>query len=402
MAQLLWGKVYFHDDFAGILREEPNQTISFTYDRDYLQQKKPKIAHSLPLQTQSHISFYGLPAFFDNLVAEGWLEQAQTKLLGKRTVSRFELLLAFGFDCAGAVSVIDPMPHLLSDALLDINDPKEMAIMTGRASLSGVQPKLAIIQKDGGYFPTSARQVSTHIAKFSSGQHIDLIENEYLSMQAFKALIPDDIICDMTIDTIQGFHEPALIIKRFDREQGKKIHFEEFNQLLQKPSREKYEGAYREIATFIDNTESCFPAQKYLLLRRILAGFLIGNTDMHFKNFALFHTKSGYLLTPSYDQVAAALYHYKTIALQTAGISNILLADLKIKHILRLAEEFGLSKDMLFMAINSLAKNLAKAKDVIAIAPYGTAELKNQLISYMDKRWNGIFALTGKALSQKP
>jgi HipA-like protein len=47
VAQLLWGKVYFHDDFAGILREEPNQTISFTYDTDYLHHNKPKIAHSL-------------------------------------------------------------------------------------------------------------------------------------------------------------------------------------------------------------------------------------------------------------------------------------------------------------------------------------------------------------------
>jgi serine/threonine-protein kinase HipA len=402
VAQLLWGKVYFHDDFAGILREEPNQTISFTYDADYLRQNKPKIAHSLPLQQDPHISFYGLPPFFDNLVSEGWLEQAQTKLLGKRIVSRFELLLAFGFDCAGAVSIIDPEPNPLSDDLLDINDPKEMATMTGRASLSGVQPKLAIIQKNGVYYPSSYREISTHIAKFPSNKHFDLIENEYLSMKAFKALVPDDIICNVRIDTIKGFHEPALIITRFDHDNGKKIHFEEFNQLLQKPSKAKYEGSYKEMADFIAKTQGCLPAQNYLLFRRILAGFLIGNTDMHFKNFALFHTASGYRLTPSYDQVSAALYDYKTIALETGGVSNILLSDLKIKHIVLLGQEFGLSKDMIKIASDGLGKNLAKAKEIIHDSNHGTIALKNQLVSYMDKRWNGIFSLIGKALSAKP
>ncbi len=402
MAQLLWGKVYFHDDFAGILREEPNQTISFTYNADYLHHNKPKIAHSLPLQSEPHISFYGLPSFFDNLVSEGWLEQAQTKLLKKRIVSRFELLLAFGFDCAGAVSVIDPEPNALSDDLLDINDPKEMATMTGRASLSGVQPKLAIIQKNGVYYPSSYRETSTHIAKFPSSKHFDLIENEYLSMLSFKALVPDDDIAQISIDTIQGFHEPTLIIARFDRDKGKKIHFEEFNQLLQKPSKAKYEGSYKEMADFIAKTQGCLPAQNYLLFRRILAGFLIGNTDMHFKNFALFHTASGYRLTPSYDQVSAALYDYKTLALQTGGILNLLLGNLKAKHIVLLGQEFGLSKNMIKMASDSLEKNLTKAKEIIHDNNHGTIDLKNQLISYMDKRWNGIFSLIGKALSAKP
>lgn len=397
LAQLLWGKVYFHDDFAGILREEPNQTISFTYNADYVNQNKPKIAHSLPLQSEPHISFYGLPPFFDNLVSEGWLEQAQTKLLKKRIVSRFELLLAFGFDCAGAVSVIDPEPNTLSDDLLDINDPKEMATMTGRASLSGIQPKLAIIQKNGVYYPSSYREISTHIAKFLSSTHFDLIENEYLSMQAFQALIPDDVIPETKIDTIQGFHEPALIITRFDRDKGKKIHFEEFNQLLQKPSKAKYDGSYKEMADFIAKTQGCLPAQNYLLFRRILGGFLIGNTDMHLKNFALFHDDLGYRLTPSYDQVSAALYEYKTIALQVGTVSNLLLGDLKAKHISALGQEFILSKEVIKMASNNLGKNLANAKDIIHDSNHGTIDLKNQLINYMDKRWNGIFSLIGKA-----
>jgi hypothetical protein len=67
-----------------------------------------------------------------------------------------------------------------------------------------------------------------------------------------------------------------------------------------------------------------------------------------------------------------------------------------------LGQEFGLSKDMIKMASDSLGRNLTKAKEIIHVQPHGTSELKNQLITYMDKRWNGIFALIGKALSLKP
>lgn len=401
MANLLWGKVYFHNDFVGILREEPNQTISFTYDPDYIKSNKPKIAHSLPVQENPHISFHGLHSFFDNLVSEGWLEQAQTKLLGKRTVSRFELLLAFGFDCAGAVWVVDPEPSSLSDALLDINDPKEMATITGRASLSGVQPKLALIASSSGFKPASLNETSTHIGKFPSVGHRDLIQNEYLTMKAFASLLPNDIVAEISIGDIQGFSEPALIIKRFDRLPDKRIHFEEFNQLLGKTSKNKYEGSHKEMANFIDNIEGCLPIQNYILYKRILVGLLLGNTDMHFKNFAMFHTDAGYRLTPSYDQVSAILYQYKTVALTIADYTNAPLSNIEGKHIIKLGYEFGLSNSMIEMAVNEIQANIQKAKDIIHNSFDGYDDLKDNLIKFMDKRWNGTFSLIGKALSQK-
>lgn len=186
-----------------------------------------------------------------------------------------------------------------------------------------------------------------------------------------------------------------------DRQGNKKIHFEEFNQLLQKTSKSKYDGSYKEMADFIGHTKGCVPAQNYFLFKRILAGFLIGNTDMHFKNFALFHTETGYSLTPSYDQVGVALYDYKTIALQTGGVPNLLLGSLKARHIVLLGQEFNLSNNMIQMAVNTLEKNFAHAREIVHDAEHGTIDLKNKLITYMDKRWNGIFSLIGKALSQK-
>src|SRR5205807_2570063 len=135
----------------------------------------PPISHTLPLRRKPYIYPLGLHPFFDNLVAEGWLEGAQTRFLGKRQASRFELLLAFGRDCAGAVSVLDPSPAELSQKLLDKSDPKELALIKNRASLSGVQPKFSLVERAGKFYPSKMDEVSTYIGKFPSRYHDDLV-----------------------------------------------------------------------------------------------------------------------------------------------------------------------------------------------------------------------------------
>ncbi len=71
MANLLWGQVYYKNDFVGVLRQEPGKRMSFTYDTSYLNAEQPAIAYTLSLRPEPFISQSGLPPFFDNLVAEG-------------------------------------------------------------------------------------------------------------------------------------------------------------------------------------------------------------------------------------------------------------------------------------------------------------------------------------------
>lgn len=402
MANLLWGQVYYKEHFAGILREEPGDRTSFSYDDSYLNANHPAIAYTLLLQQNPHINHSGLHPFFDNLVAEGWLESAQTRLLGKRTSSRFELLLSFGQDCAGAVSIIDPEPSKLTLSLSDLTDPKELAIMTSRASLSGIQPKLTLVERLGKLHPAKNGETSTYIAKFPSQNHNDLVTNEYLSTLAFKALLPEDDVVDLHIGEIEGFAEPALIIKRFDRNaNGERIHFEEFNQLLGYASNAKYDGSHKDIADFIRHSKGSLTAEIYRLYLRILAGLLIGNTDMHLKNFAMFHTKTGLRLTPSYDAVSAALYNYKTVALAIGGSHNLILGNLKPSHIIKLGAEFQLSNAAIQMAFEHLSKRIEAAKQAVTEAKIEAVTLKKQLIDLMEKRWNGTFALIGQKLLTK-
>lgn len=403
MARMLWGKVYFKDIYAGRLQEEPGGRCVFTYDPTYLASEQPAaIAHTLPLRAEAYVSERGLHPFFDNLMAEGWFRNAQARALGIDPGSRFALLLGFGHDLAGAVSVEDPEPAARKD--LDHADEATIAALLGRASLSGIQRKLLVIQDGKSYRPVGPDELSTHIAKLSSGNLKNLLELEYLTTQAVHALLPGEDVVDMEIVHLPSVKEDALIIPRFDRTRaGRRIHFEEFNQLLGKYSGDdKYEGAYEDMGQFILHTPSCIPAEADRLLRRILACLLVGNTDAHFKNFAMFHTRDGLRLTPAYDLVASSIYpEFQSIALHVAGARNLAIGSLQSKHLLRMAGGFGVSDDALVSSVEQLGKRLPRALEALEKSSVGPVALRKTLRERMEKRWNGSFASTGPLSSKK-
>ena len=119
------------------------------------------------------------------------------------------------------------------------------------------------------------------------------------------------------------------------------------------------------------------------------------------KNFAMFHTGAGLRLAPSYDQVAAALYGYGTVALAAAGSGNRLLGKLGARHMVLLGEEFGLSPSAVDMAVSDIGKNVEAARDAVAEAETGSGVLKDGIVNLMEKRWNGTFASIGRTLSGK-
>jgi serine/threonine-protein kinase HipA len=403
MAQTLWGKVYYKDIYAGRLQEEPGGRVVFTYDPTYIEKNQPAIAFTLPARAEPFISERGLHPFFDNLVAEGWFRNAQAKALGVNPNNRFALLLGFGYDLAGAVSVIDPEPQ--KHFQLDHADEATIAALLGRASLSGIQRKLLVV-KDGNEFrPVKPNELSTHIAKLASGNLTNLLGLEYLTTLAVSKLLPDDEVVKMEITTIPAIRERALVIPRFDRtSNGKRSHhFEEFNQLLGKYSGDdKYNGSYEDMGQFILNNSACIPAEAERLFRRILACLLVGNTDAHFKNFAMFHTSEGLRLTPLYDLVASSTYkEYQHIALNICGIRNMMIGKLKEKHLLAMGEGFGISGEAVVSAINTLGKFLPDALAAIESAIIGSPLLRKKLTEKMEKRWNGSFALTGQRLLKK-
>ena len=402
MATNLWGNVHYRDTFVGILSQEAGGRCVFTYDESYLQSSLPAISYTLPLRAEPHLSEYGLHPFFDNLCAEGWLKNAQAHALGLRRDDRFPLLLAFGTDLAGAVSIIDPDPA--GDITINHNDPENIAALSARASLSGVQPKLGAIREGRVFRPVGRGERATYIAKLPSPTLSDILGLEYITTRACAALLKKDTVAEMTLAPLQGVSERSLLVKRFDRtKDGEQIHFEEFNQLLGNRSENKYEACYEHMADFIiQNGDICLRAECDTLFRRVMACILTGNTDAHLKNFAMEHTESGLRLAPCYDLVATACYpQYQTLALGIKGAENMRIGSIGPKNIVRLGNLFGLPDRAIMLAVSDFASRLERAHSAVDASKNIDQYIKDKLHQQMEERWNGTFDSIGTYLSKK-
>ncbi len=406
MATALWGRVYYQDAYAGLLQKEPNGRYVFTYDPAYLHSPSPcPISYTLPLREKAFIAESGLHPYFDNLVAEGWFQKAQARALQVDSTNRFALLLGFGYDLIGAVSIRDPEPR--EHISLAHADDVTTAALLGRASLSGIQRKLMVVKEGNKFRPAHGNELSTHIAKLASGNLQDIVELEYLTTLAIKKILPNDECVELEIGSIASINEPALIVKRFDRTSSdkgniKRIHFEEFNQLLGHSSEKKYNGSYENMGNFIYTNPECAAIESERLYKRILACFLLGNTDAHFKNFAMFHTLDGLRLTPAYDLVAAARYkEYHTIALQVGGAVDLDIGMLKAKHLIEMGYGFGLNENAILGAVEDLKKHFSATLTAISKCEVAVPFLRNKLIDIMEKRWKGSFDSIGQLLLKR-
>ena len=97
-------QVFFKDTLCGHLKKT-REHYEFRYDPKYLKRSEARqISVNLPLQSEAFISKTFFP-FFDNLIAEGWLLDIQTREKNLNKEDRFELIKEFGIECMGAVSL---------------------------------------------------------------------------------------------------------------------------------------------------------------------------------------------------------------------------------------------------------------------------------------------------------
>ncbi|MEY3369396.1 MAG: hypothetical protein RLZZ361_66 [Cyanobacteriota bacterium] len=396
MAENNWAKVYFQTDnkFAGILEQRPGNDYLFTYDEEF-QKQGISISTHLPINKREHLSRNGLHPFFDNLIAEGPLAKIQAKAIRVRDTERFKLLMAFGFDLMGAVSVIDPKPNY--KIKIDTEDYFQELSLRSRISISGVQPKLLVVKKGNNFYPASYQEPSTHIAKLSRGQYPLIVENEYLAMKASKIILFSDAVADVEIAQLEGIGQ-ALMVKRFDRnERGEKIHFEEFTQLLNIESDDKYFGSYKDMSDYMSKSHLCTKVDVEKLLRRVLLCILLGNTDAHLKNFAMFYQRDSLNLTPVYDMVFVKYYDLADqMALELLPKLSISVQDIKSKHLEALTESFGLKSRVLINIKNDFYKRLNLVFDFVDSECQIDSGLRKKFKEHINKRWNGLFKNIGQ------
>lgn len=94
----------------------------------------------------------------------------------------------------------------------------------------------------------------------------------------------------------------SYFIKRFDRlARNQKVAVEDFSQLLGYSRETKYEANMEKVISVIEK-HCTFPViEKLKLFRLVILNFLVGNEDMHLKNFSLIRQQNKIELSPAYD-----------------------------------------------------------------------------------------------------
>lgn len=167
------------------------------------------------------------------------------------------------------------------------------------ASISGAQRKGLFNFDKGVLSPTYKK--SQYIIK-PQGDEKSLPENEHVTMAIAKS-----IGFDIPPFTIFNVEEIGMVfaIKRFDlATNGSQLRVEDFAQILEIPSEEKYKSNYNKLAKAINKYSDAPVADLFEMWKRLLFSFFIGNGDMHLKNWSLIELgsmKGIFRLSPCYD-----------------------------------------------------------------------------------------------------
>ncbi|MCF4010612.1 type II toxin-antitoxin system HipA family toxin [Rheinheimera sp. UJ63] len=325
------GFVYCNDHLAGTITEYSvlaGYEYEFRYDTKYLKSGLAKIGTNLPL-TELPLHRNHLPAFFTNLMSEGWVKRHQAKLARLDVDDKFGLLLAHGEELIGPIKVL---PRLLKDEdaahiaelpkknlkgfTIDFarHEFNEVAMRSlGRASISGVQPKMFLTHKPGTRKTlTASIGMGPYIVKPSPRDLPHLAINEFIIMR----------LCQLT-----GFNvadhalvpfscgELAYVTGRFDLDTaGRNIGFiEDLASVMDvAPGNKSSEALSYEHALKVAHASCGYHAQ---ILKdgflHVLMAYLVGNNDLHMKNMSLVRpldsdTATGF--SKIYDMVSVAPY----------------------------------------------------------------------------------------------
>ena len=103
--------------------------------------------------------------------------------------------------------------------------------------------------------------------------------------------------------------ELAYLTRRIDRaERDRKRAMEDFCQLAERLTADKYKGSMELVARLIRKHSDQVALDLVALYELTLFCFLTGNADMHLKNFSLWRTDNGAIaFTPAYDLLATKL-----------------------------------------------------------------------------------------------
>ena len=271
-----------------------------------------------------------LPPFFSNLLPEGALRDVVEAQLPTGSQYEFMVLRQLGGDLPGAVVVRDEqvsnaLPQRAPAVPREADNPALV-----KFSLAGVQMKFSMARTGERLTMPVNGQAGRVIAKLPSDRFPFLPEIEYSAMRLAAAagveaaevsLFPASRIDDIHPNFLKN-GEYILAVTRFDREGDRRIHIEDFAQVLGAVGNQKYSRANVETLARLAARFSPEPVQTVMeMVRRIVIDLMLGNGDNHLKNTSFIYPDGRTpRLSQAYDIVPTVLFNPNdSLALKFGG-----------------------------------------------------------------------------------
>ncbi len=333
-------------------------------------------------------------AWFEGLLPEG---DQYDYMLSQASLRRGDtpgFLARYGRDIAGALQIwdLDDPSEPLTPELAPVTDreirsllenplrsPLGNAPILGKSSLGGVQPKVVLVRSHETWAQALGGYPTTHILKPQlPGDHASVIFDEEYGSRLMRRIG----LASHATQVLEFDGLPALVIERFDRADGRRIHQEDFSQALGAVGSQKYQelGGVVSLRRVADLLERHGSDDRARLARMTVAAMALGNLDMHTKNLGLLHRLgSEPELAPAYDFVPQT--HLSRDGRMALAVNreyrhaHLTLADLKSEF-----ESWGLRRFDPKATLEELAAAVA-AEDPL---PGAFPGLKGQISQFID------------------
>lgn len=244
---------------------------------------------------------------------------------------------------------------------LDISDIQLMELANAAVNkgltVPGVQKKLSLnLSGDVNARLTIVDFPTGYILKPQTDEYVALPEFENLAMQLAEIAgiktVPNALI------KVNG--KFAYITRRIDRDIKKDFIYlyamEDFCQLSNRLTQDKYKGSYENCGKIINKYSSRSGLDLSELFLRVAFSFIIGNSDMHLKNFSLIETEPAnrnYCLSRAYDMLPVNVImpeDEEQLALTLNGKKR----NIQRKDFMKFAESCGISEKSANAMLNKL------------------------------------------------
>jgi len=402
--------VQLHGRQIGIINRLAGDRHLFSFEQAYVDDpNRPTLSLSFKGQSGGLVTAVRpvgrrVPPFFSNLLPEGHLRTYLAEQAGVKPEREFFLLAVLGADLSGAITVAPLTTNGHADEQQkddeqNHDDRRDDGVL--RFSLAGVQLKFSAIMEASGGLTIPAHGVGgSWIVKLPSTQFRAVPENEYVMLELARAAgitVPE--IRLVPISDIRGLPQAAarmegkaLVVQRFDRAAGgRRIHMEDFAQVFGLFPDDKYgHRSYANIASVL--WAETGEGGTYEFVRRLVFSVLIGNGDMHLKNWSLLYPDGRTpVLSPAYDFVATFPYiPGDKLALNFGGSQS--LNEITVDQVRRFTDTARLPASPVWEIVREVVERTAAA--------WKTLDQKDLLPSEMrkaiDKQIHAVVAKTDR------